>query len=115
MLKELGVKWKTALALLIAVATALLFSTATPMTPAPQSQGEAVCAPEQHDIPCISKQESGNPTAPRAENDVGIDPRLGDLIVKLLAANIWTLPLQDSSDRTRHAGGVYARGPPTLA
>lgn len=115
MFMELGARWKTALALLIAVATALLFSTATPMTPAPQSQGEAFCPPEQHDNPCISKQESGKPSAPRAETHALTGPRLGDLLAASLMANAWPLPSRHFAVRTRSAGGVYARGPPVIA
>lgn len=112
MLKELGVRWKTAVALLIAVATALLFATATPTTPA-QSQGEAFCPPEQHDNPCISKQQSGDPTAPRAETHALASPRLGNLLAAFQTANVWSLPTCHFSVRSR-AAGVNARGPPNL-
>jgi len=114
MFTELGARWKTALALLIAVATALLFSTATPMTPPPQSQGEAFCPPEQHDNPCISKQESSKPAPPRADH-ASTGPRLADLQVALPVANVWSLPTEHFVARTRAAGGVYARGPPIAA
>src|SRR5687768_14724826 len=97
MLKELGARWKTVLALLIAVATALMFSTATPMTPAPASQGEAFCPPEQHDNPCISKQESSDRTAPRGETHAFTGPRLGDLVAVLQALDDAAPPACDFS------------------
>lgn len=114
MFKELGVRWKTALALLIAVATALLFATATPFTPPPQSQGEAFCPPEQHDNPCISRQQSGDPTAPRAETHALVSPRLGNLLATLQIANVWSLQTGHFSAHSRATGGVNARGPPQL-
>lgn len=112
MLKELGARWKTALALLIAVTTALLFSTTTPVVPAPQSQGEAFCPPEQHDNPCISRQQSGEPTAPRAETHALVSPRFGDMLLARQTADAWSLFTLHVTARSRPAGGVYARGPP---
>ncbi len=104
------------LALLIAVATALMFSTATPATPPTTREGEAYCTPELHDTPCISKQESGERTAPRGETHALAGPRLGGLVfMELVALRAGTFPALQFTVRTRPAGGPYPRGPPTLA
>lgn len=112
MIQELGARWKTVLALLIAVATALMFSTATPITPAPGNQGEAFCPPEQHDTPCISKQQSSDHTAPRGETQALAGPRLGDLVAEFQTLGDGAPPVYRLDLRVRPADGVYARGPP---
>lgn len=104
------------LALLIAVATALMFSTATPASPPSTREGEAYCTPELHDTPFISKQESGERTAPHGETHALTGPRLGDLVfMRLQALGTGTFPALRFPVRTRPAGGLYARGPPMLA
>jgi hypothetical protein len=116
MLKELGSRWRTMLALLIAVATALMFSTATPMTPPASSEGEAFCVPEPHDTPCISKQESGERSAPQGETHALVSPRIGALpfaALQVLVAD----PIHElrSPIPARSPGGIYPRGPPARA
>lgn len=104
------------LALLIAVATALMFSTATPTTPPASHEGEAFCAPELHESPFISKQETGERTAPRGETHALTGPRIGDLaFVELQALGAGTFPARQFPVRTRSPGGLYPRGPPTSA
>lgn len=116
MLKELGARWRTVLALLIAVATALMFSTATPTTPPPGRELEAFCAPELHDTPFISKQESGERTAPRGGTHALTGPRIGDFaFAKLQALDAGTFPALQFPIRTRSPGGLYPRGPPMPA
>ena len=104
------------LALLIAVATALMFSTATPMTPPASSEGEAFCVPEPHDTPCISKQESGDRSAPRGETHALVSPRLGALAFADLQVLV-TDPIRELSAPifARSPGGIYPRGPPARA
>jgi len=116
MLKELGSRWRTVLALLIAVATALMFSTATPATPPASRQGEAFCTPELHETPCISKQESGERTAPRGETHALAGPRFGDLVgIELQGLGVCSSLALQFPVRARPAAGLYPRGPPTLA
>ena len=116
MLKELGTRWRTVLALLIAVATALMFSTATPTTPPANREGEAYCTPELHETQCISRQESGDRAAPRGETHALAGPRLGGLVfMELEALGVGIFPALRFPARTRPAGGLYPRGPPGLA
>lgn len=104
------------LALLIAVATALMFSTATPVTPPASSEGEAFCVPEPHDTPCISKQESGERSAPRGETHALVGPRLGAFAFADLQVLV-TDPIRELSAPVvaRSPGGIYPRGPPARA
>lgn len=104
------------LALLIAVATALMFSTATPMSPPASSEGEAFCVPEPHDTPCISKQESGERTAPRGEAHMLATLRIGALTLMALEARA-ARPLHELGVplAARSPGGIYPRGPPARA
>lgn len=104
------------LALLIAVATALMFSTSTPMPPPASGQGEeAFCPPELHDTPAISKQESGERTAPRGGTHALTGPGIGGLaFVELQALGAVPFLALQTPIRTRPAGGIYPRGPPTL-
>lgn len=116
MLHELGARWRTVLALLIAVATALMFSTATPLPPPPVGEGEAFCPPELHDTPAISKQESGERSAPRGETHALTGPRIGGLaFVEIQALGANTFRESRIPIRRRSAGGIYPRGPPTRA
>lgn len=104
------------LALLIAVATALMFTTAIPTTPPGSLESEMFCAPEAHDTPFLSKQESGERNAPRGETHALAAPRIGGPAfteIQALGAAVF-LALQIPA-RTRPAGGLYPRGPPTLA
>ena len=104
------------LALLIAVATALMFSTATPATPPTTREGEAFCTPELHDTPFISKQESGERTAPRGETHALAAPRIGGLtFMELQAVGVGVFPALHFPVRTRSPGGLYPRGPPLTA
>lgn len=105
------------LALLIAVATALTFSTATPMTPPASSQGESFClVPEAHDTPFISKQETAERTAPRGEAQGLTGPCVGELpLVELLALGTQVFPPLYISIPIRPIDGIYPRGPPTIA
>jgi hypothetical protein len=116
MLKELGSRWRTVLALLIAVATALMFSTATPPTQPALAQGEAFCVPEAHDTPAISKQESSDQSAPRGETHALTGPPIGGLaFMELQALGVGAFPVLHFPVRSRPPGGLYPRGPPTLA
>ncbi len=116
MLKELESRWRTVLALLIAVATALMFSTATPTSPPASAESEIFCAPEAHKTPFISEQESGDRSAPRGETHALAAPRIGGLaFMELAALGVGVFAALKMPARARPAGGLYPRGPPTLA
>lgn len=114
----LGARWRAALALLIAVATALLFAAVVPVTPkSAEEHGEIYCAPEVHDSPFLSRQEDpGERSAPRGATDTPDLPRLGGL--HLLAPTQLASQTCDAEHphiRMRSACGVYPRGPPARA
>lgn len=66
MLQALRGRWSSALALLIAVATAWMFTVSRPTSPPPGSAMEIVCTPEIPVTPGIFKQQdSSDPPPPR--------------------------------------------------
>ena len=113
MREDLRVMWRTVQALLVAVATALMFSTTTPAVPPASGDGETFCVPELHDTPFISKQESSESNAPRGETHALADPRVDGLAyLELQALGIGSFLALHITPRGRPAGGIYPRGPP---
>lgn len=106
--------WRLAWALLIAVSTALLFSTALQESPVVQrGASDESCAPGHHEVPVVSlPQESIDRSARRDDSDALEPPRHEFVLVQVHAFTAWPLPAPTTSPRSRAAGGRYARGPP---
>ena len=111
-----GSGWRSAFALLIAVLTALLFSSA-PCTSWAQERGadDESISFSLHDVPVISRQqESLDRSARRDDEDEPVLTTIDDLqLVEERRFAAWPLPAPSTTHRARRAGGWLARGPPT--
>jgi hypothetical protein len=110
--------WRSALALLIAVSSALLFSIALHMPSALErgaGEGES-CTTGHPNAPVVSRpQESLDRSARRDDDTDPFEPCLhGDPLVAAQVFIAWSLPAPSTSPRTHVAGGWYARGPPAV-
>lgn len=105
--------WRLALALLIAVSTALLFATGARMRIL-EGASEEVCSVGQHDVPVVSRQQdSFDRSARRDETNPVLPPRSDDYaIVMIDAFSAWPLPAPSASPRTHARATQQARGPP---
>ena len=99
--------------LLLAVATATLFSASLLIIEQVTAQGEGFAPPQPHDAPFVSKQQSGEQSAPRGQTSTLPDSRLADLVPALTVCTAWSLPTIDMPPRDV-AVSAYARGPPGL-
>lgn len=117
MLQELRARWSTALALLIAVATAWMFAASMPTSPPPGSEGEAVCAREIPDTPGISKQQDTTERGtPRGETAFEETCACGIRFAQILSLEEdRLLAVHSVVPRLVPAGRGYPRGPPAHA
>lgn len=116
MLQALRARWSTALALLIAVATAWMFAASHPTSPPPGSEGEIVCARETPETPGISKQQSTSEQGtPRG--DRFLEPRYacGVPFAQILALGDTPSSAWLVAPRSLPPGSGYPRGPPADA
>lgn len=111
---DVGSGWRLAWALLIAVSTALLFSTASRESPVVRrGASDEQCAPGHHEVPVVSlPQESVDRSARRDDTDALGPPRHEYALVQVYEFAAWPLPAPSSTPRPRVIGGRYARGPP---
>lgn len=110
--------WRSALALLIAVSSAFLFSIALHM-PSALERGagdEESCTTGRSDVPVVSRpQESFDRSARRDDDTDPFEPCFEEhSLVVAYALTAWPLPAPRTSPRTHFAGGWYARGPPAV-
>jgi hypothetical protein len=116
MLQVLRARWSTALALLVAVATAWMFAASHPTSPPRGSEAEIVCAPEVHDIPGISKQQDSNERGtPRGDTAFAVTYACGTPFAEILVLVERPLGVQRVAPSPLPAGTGYPRGPPTGA
>lgn len=114
-----GSAWRSVLALLIAVTTALL-CTAPPRESwaAELGRGDDHLEAGHHDVPLVSRQQDRCESTARrdGQNQSPADTQLVGFelhVVSVFAA--WSLPAAYAPSRSRHIGGWYARGPPQVA
>jgi hypothetical protein len=114
MLQVLGAKWRTALALLIAVTTAWMFAASRPTSPPPGAETETVCAHEIPETPGISKQQDqsdqGTPHGVAREHRSGGVP-----FARVLLRDLGPSGTSHRDFRSIAAGTAYPRGPPSRA
>jgi hypothetical protein len=116
MLQALRAKWSTALALLIAVATAWMFAASRPTSPPPGSEGEIVCAREIPETPGISKQQStSDQGTPRGDKALEATYACGIPFAQILALGDTPSGGWLVAPRSLPAGSGYPRGPPANA
>lgn len=101
------------LALLIAVSTALLFTTGARMRILEGADDE-VCSVGQHDVPVVSRQqESPDHSARRNETAPVLPPRTDEVAMAMVDAfSPWPLPAPSASPRMGIRATLKARGPP---
>ncbi len=103
------------LALLIAVATALLFSfSSADSSPATQlGSGDAHCSIGDHEVPVASRQQEPLDNSSRRDGPDPFEPQLHEWSLTMVQTfGAWPLPPPSTTPRTRSPGGWYARGPP---
>lgn len=116
MLQALRARWSTALALLIAVATAWMFAASRPTSPPPGSESEIVCAHEVPVTPGISKQQdSGERGTPRGNTAIETTYACGIPFAQILVLLERPLASRHVDPRSVPASTGYPRGPPAHA
>lgn len=112
MLQAIRARWTTALALLIAVATAWMFAASRPTSPPPGAETEIVCAPEVPVTPGISKQQGQeDPGTPRGAA-MAADRPSGIPFAQVLLHETSPPGVVHGRPRSTPTGTGYPRGPP---
>jgi hypothetical protein len=116
MLQALRARWSTALALLIAVATAWMFAASRPTSPPLGGESEIVCAHEVPVTPGISKQQdSGERGTPRGNTAIESTYACGVPFAQVLVLTGRPSGADRVDPRTASNTLNYPRGPPIRA